>query len=122
MSRVDHVVKRRMESARKMRRREDIAQVNGFRIRSGPGWTKPVHKQGDQWWRNAFAEAVERRDGRAKAKPPVPSRVFTRDQVSAVVDHIRSTPRPDGLTRQAKRALDRRAVKIARRQMPVVGA
>lgn len=58
MARIDHIIARRQEAARKPR----FVWRQGVRVR-----TKPQHKQGSPWWRERFADLVERRRSKEAA-------------------------------------------------------
>lgn len=70
MARIDRIVARRQESARKPRvvflnngpgRRKADVTMNPLTGNPEPHMTSAQHKQGDQWWRSRFVEVIERR-------------------------------------------------------------
>lgn len=60
MSRIDHIFARRTESPRKRRIKTVITQISGLRFVERR-LTDPQHKQGSPWWREKFADLVEKR-------------------------------------------------------------
>ncbi len=60
MARIDHVFARRTESKREQRMRTVVTQISGYRFVDRK-LTSPQHKQGSAWWRERFADLVERR-------------------------------------------------------------
>ncbi len=107
MSRMDRIIARRMEAARKPRRKEVVTQSNGYRFVNLTTHA-PQHKQGDQWWRSRYAELHELRiNDRIREKKPV--------KAAAPVLEPTDLPRPEGMSRQVYRALCREARKTAAR-------
>ncbi len=107
MSRADHVIARRSESARKVRQVNKVTQLSGYRF-VDKTFTSPTHKQGNQWWREKYADLVERRqpDGSYASDPKVPRAIHEPRRPEMM-------PRPEGMSRQVHRLLYRKACKLA---------
>jgi len=128
VSRVDHIVKRRMQSARPKRRRDIVTQWNGYRF-VHESYTSTQHKQGDQWWRAKYADLVDRRvstkHGVTTYKPrdraAEQSRPAPRQTLRQVIAKIKSDPRPESMSRQVHRELQRKAIEYARRTYAAAG-
>ena len=108
MSNATHIIRRRRLDTRKAQQINKVTQYNGYRFVQVTH-TSTEHKQPNSWWRERYADLVERRqpDGSytpkpQAAKPPA----VDRSGFKATMQ-----PRPEGMTRQQQRQLFRRSCK-----------
>lgn len=109
MSRVDHIVARRQEASRPIRPSQKLREIRDPETGKTHHGRLPRHSQGSTWWRDRFANLVERRlpDGTYKPRDVPPKAIAARRDTPEML------PRPKGMTRQTQRRLFREACKFA---------
>jgi hypothetical protein len=123
VSRLDHIVARRREDPRAPRVQYTQSSARGYRF-SVKNWTSKWHKQGSSWGRTRVADLAERRAGRApqRVQTPSPSAAKIGAATERAIARIRAMPAPEGMSRQVRRALTRRAETTARAALSRAGA
>ncbi len=67
MSRIDRILARQRGDERPRRVKSRIVQVKGYRVHRIT-LTEPQHKTGSPWWRDRYADLVERRRAKKGGK------------------------------------------------------